>query len=141
MKDDEDFSPQPTAQHKYVMDDEVSRPPISIIERARKAAARLAHAKEYAFFCYSCREHGLRDVRFREDGGEGPKQFRVSCGECCWSPRKKYASLEQVEKFRRARERIQSSASPPPVWPPEPPKPVVQSEAVREAFEKLFGKN
>ena len=139
MKDSDNFTAHPTAHDKYVMKENPQTE--SILEKAKRAAASFAHAKEYAFFCYSCREHGLSYVRFEDHDGEGPKQFRVSCGKCCWSPKKKYASLEQVERFQRARARIPSSPIPPPVWPPEPRKSVVQSEASREAWEKLFGKD
>ena len=150
MKDSDDFAAQPTAQNKYVMEEEAQAE--SILERVEKAAERLrkederrANAKEYAFSCYKCWKHGTRFLTVYEQCYDGPEQFVITCWKCKSHPKKTHASLAQVEKFARAHPEISISSfetrRPRPVWPPEPPLPTARSEAAREAWEKLFGKD
>lgn len=143
MTDLYDFSAHPTARNKYDM--EVKPQTESILEKAMMAAARRANAKEYAFSCYKCWKHGVRFLTVYEQNREGPEQFVITCWKCNEHPKKKHASLEQIEKFARAYPSIDISSfetrAPRRVWPPEPPKPAVQNEAARAAFEKLFGKD
>lgn len=148
MKDDEDFPAHMTARDKYDMEEKPLTE--SILERVEKAAERLrmenerrANAKEYAFSCYKCWKHGTRFLEVRDQGVEGPEQFVFTCWKCKSHPKKKYASLKQVEKFDCAYPKLDilGLRTPPPVWPPEPRKPVVQNEASRFYFEKMFGKD
>lgn len=143
MTDSDDFTTHPTAQNKYVVQTKPQTE--SILEKATKAAARRANAKRNAFSCYMCWKHDISFLSVYERHTEGPEQFVITCWKCKKHPRKKYASLEQVEKLAGAYPQISISSFetriPRRVWPPEPPKPIVQNEAAREAWEKLFGKD
>ncbi len=138
MEDSEDFTAQTTARDKYNMEEKTE----SMLEKAERAAARRANAKKYAFTCYMCWKHGTRFLDVKDRGIEGPAQFEIICWKCKTHPKKGFASFEQMEKFARAYPNVEvfESPPPPPVWPPEPPEPVIQSEAARANFEKLFGK-
>lgn len=147
MNDSNDFEPQPTAQNKYDMDEKTQSD--SMLERVKKAAERARkeadcryYAKEYAFSCYLCWKHGTRCLTVYEQCFEGPEQFSISCWKCHDQPKKKHASLAQIEKFARAYPRIDISSFETRRRPQVPyRKPVVQNEAARENFEKLFGKD
>lgn len=141
MTDSDDFTAQTTARDKYDMDEKPQTD--SMLARARRAAARDANAKEHAFTCYMCWKHGIQCLEVYDRCIEGPEQFVFTCWKCKSHPKKKYASLQQVEKFDRAYPKLDilGLRIPPAVWPPEPRLPTALSEASRENFEKLFGKD